>query len=215
MTPRPPPGRSALLLAVALAGSGCRTVAAGLDERADALLADYRARTPPTIEAPPPGPPPPWRPGQYTVHARTRGKRPLLERVAVARARDDAAVTLRLDRLGEGEQLTARLTLRRPPRPGEALGALVLEAWVKRGEAPEIHTADWAPPDVLALASAATTRPSGGAGGATLTVPAGRFLECSAGAHPAVPLSGVVQQRLGDELRELLEFGDDGGGALF
>ncbi|MDP1919158.1 MAG: hypothetical protein Q8L14_23110 [Myxococcales bacterium] len=194
--------------------SGCRTVAAGVVERADALLADYRNRTPPTWEAPADSAPPPWAPGQFTVYSRASEGRVVLERVALRRGRGDD-VRVAVDRLGGGEQLRVHLTLARQPAGREELAALVLEAWVTRGEGPEIHTLGAAPADVLSLAADLLISPPQDSASETIVVPAGRFEGCVGGAHALVPISGVVRQRPGGDLRELLEFGDDNGGALF
>lgn len=194
--------------------SGCRTVAAGVVERADALLADYRSRAAPTWEAPADAAAPPWAPGQFTVYSRASNDRVVLERVSLRRGRGDD-VRVAIDRLGGGDQLRVHLTLARQPARREALSALVVEAWVTRGEGPEIHTLGAAPADVLSLAADLLIAPPRDGAAETIVVPAGRFEGCVGGAHALVPISGVVRQRLGGDVRELLEFGDDNGGALF
>lgn len=205
--------RTSILLALMWL-SGCRTVAAGVVERADALLEDYRNRTAPTWEAPADSAAPPWAPGQFTVYSRASEGRVALERVSLRRGRGDD-VRVAIERLGGGEQLRVHLTFSRQPARRDALAALVVEAWVTRGEGPEIHSLGAAPADVLSLAADLLISPPREGASETIVVPAGRFEGCVGGAHALVPISGVVHQRLGGDVRELLEFGDDNGGALF
>jgi hypothetical protein len=205
--------RTSTLLALLWLAS-CRTVAAGVVERADALLADYRNRPSTTWEGGHEAASQAWLPGQFTVHSRVADENVVLERVAIGRRRGDE-VRVVIDRLGAGEQLRVHLTLAGQPTNRAALAGLVVEAWVRRGEGPEIHTLGAAPADVLSLAAELLLSPQHDDAEETVVVPAGRFEGCRSGTHPVVPISGVVRHRSGDSLRELLEFGDDNGGALF
>lgn len=206
--------RPALLLIVPLVAAGCRTVAMGVNERADALLADYRQRARTTF-APPEASEEPWRPGQFTVHALTDEDGVVLERVAISRRSSPDRLLVSIDRLGVGEQLRVRLTLNAQPRDRATFEAAVTEAWVQRDEQPEIHHLGAVPPDVLALGWRAIARPKAEGSPRRLEVPAGIFPGCVGGVHPAVPLSGVVEASADGVQRELLEFGDDDGGALY
>jgi hypothetical protein len=201
-----------LLLLVVCLSAGCRTVAQGVNERADALLADYRQRRPVTVEAD--GSREAWQPGHFTVHALTGPDGTMLERVAVV-AGTGGRVHLSLDRLGVGEQLRLRLTLSGQPADRATFVAAVREAWVRRDERPEIHHLGEVPQALLELAWRAVERPRVEGRGRQLQVPAGMFEGCVEGVHPAVPLSGVVERTTDGVRRELLEFGDDDGGALY
>lgn len=189
----------------------CRTISSGADERTAALLRDYAARPSrvwaetTTVE------PPTWSPGQYTVHVRSRGERQVLERVVVRR-RVGERLVVGLERLAPDETVKATLTLTSPPTASKPLA--IEEAWVSRNDGPEIHFTDRLPPELAGLAASALTPTVSGASG-TLTVPAGRFEGCVRGTHGAVPLTGVVLVDADGEIRELVEFGDDGTGALF
>ena len=202
---------STLLLLVFL--SGCRTVAAGVMERADALLEDYRHRATPTWETQREPEAERWVPGQFTVYSRSSEDGAVLERASIGRRRGDE-VRVMIDRLGRGDQLRVHLTLARQPARRDELAAVIVESWVTRGEGPEIHSLGAAPADVLALAADTLIGPVRDGGDETIVVPAGRFEGCRGGTHSRVPISGVVRQR-GADVRELLEFGEDNGGALF
>lgn len=191
----------------------CQTVAAGLTDRAEALLSDYRARARPTFAAEPEAPRA-WARGQFTVYARSSPRGAVLERVAITRRRGEA-VAVAVEVLGGGEQLRARLTFARQPGGAEALPLLLTTATIRRGEGPEVESVGTAPADVLELAATLLIAPPGSGRPRLLEAPAGRFEGCLGEAHPAVPLSGVVVQRRDGVVRELLEFGEDGGGELF
>lgn len=210
MALRPPRVRVLLTMLVML--SGCRTVATGVNERADALLADYRQRRPETIAATS-DVNAAWRRGQFTVHLLTQNERTVLERVAVSGRQDHLHVSI--DRLGVGEQLRVRLTFTKQPVDRASFEAALSEAWVRQDEKPEIHHLGSVPAAIVELAWRAIERPKTDGGARSVTVPAGVFEGCVDGVHPAVPLSGVVSQRRDGEVRELLEFGDDGSGDLY
>lgn len=204
--------RVRVLLMMLVLLSGCRTVATGVNERADALLADYRQRRAETIPATSEVNAA-WRAGQYTVHVLTKDERRVLERVAVTSQKDHLHVSL--DRLGVGEQLRVRLTFTKQPTDRASFDAELTEAWVGRDEKPEIHYLGNVPAAIVELAWRALERPKTDGGARSVTVPAGVFEGCVDGVHAAVPLSGVVSQRREGEVRELLEFGDDGSGDLY
>lgn len=203
--------RALLLLVVVCLVSGCRTLAQGVNERADALLADYRQRRPSPMVSDEARET--WASGHFTVHAITDEHGTLLERVAVRST--SARVLLSIDRLGVGAQLRLRLTLTSQPADRAAFSAAVTEAWVRADEGPEVHHLGTVPAWVLELAWGASQRPRGEGAERTLVVPAGRFDGCVGGVHPTVPLSGVVERTVNGVRRELLEFGDDDGGALY
>lgn len=200
--------RFAFLL-VSLFVLGCRTTS-GLDERASAILADYRTRT---AGSTPDGDRTAWAVGQFTVHLWTSGERNWLERIAVTELRT-GKIRLALDRLGAGTQLRVTATLLDQPRNRAALDQLLTDAWVREGDRPEIHHAGSVPRWVADAVFNAIERPTG-TSAATLRTPAGAFPETSGGSHPSVPLSGVVRLERSGSTRELLEYGDDGGGALY
>jgi hypothetical protein len=200
---------------VLVALAACRTVSSGADERTDALLADYRSRLVRPVPASEISWAPDWRSGEYTVHALTKDRLTVLERVSVWRQPAQPRVRVSVDRLGARERLRVRLTLSRVPTEGERLDGLVLEAWVRREDRPEMHHLGEVPKEVVALVSAAIERPRSDSSPRTLTVPAGEFEGCVGGVHGAVPLSGVVRQTREGVLRELLEFGDDDSGWLY
>ncbi|MBL8921532.1 MAG: hypothetical protein JNJ54_21910 [Myxococcaceae bacterium] len=204
--------RRVLLLFLLCASPGCRTLAQGVNERADAILADYRQRRTSIIGSEEPREQ--WVTGQFTVHALSDERGTLLERVSV-RSISGARVLLSIDRLGGGAQLRLRLTLTNQPVDRAAFSAAVTEAWVRTDEGPDVHHLGTVPPWLLALAWAAIERPRSEGPPRTLVVPAGRFDGCVDGVHPAVPLSGVVERAANGVRRELLEFGDDDGGALY
>lgn len=204
--------RVRVLLTMVVVLSGCRTVAAGVNERADALLADYRQRRPETIAATSEENAE-WRRGQFTVHVLTKDDRAVLERVAVTAEKDH--LHLSIDRLGVGEQLRVRLTFAKQPVDRASFEAALTEAWVRQDEKPEIHHLGNVPAAIVELAWRAIERPKTDGGARSVTVPAGVFEGCVDGVHAAVPLSGVVSQRRDGEVRELLEFGDDGSGDLY
>lgn len=201
-----------VLLTMLVVLSGCRTVATGVNERADALLADYRQRRPQTFSATEEANSE-WRRGQFTVHLLTKDERTVLERVAVEGGQDHLHVSI--DRLGVGEQLRVRLTFTKQPVDRASFEAALTEAWVRRDEKPEVHHLGNVPAAVVELAWRALERPKTDGGARSITVPAGVFEGCVDGVHSAVPLSGVVSQRRDGEVRELLEFGDDGSGDLY
>jgi hypothetical protein len=201
-----------VLLTMLVVLSGCRTVATGVNERADALLADYRQRKPETIPATSDANSE-WRRGQFTVHVLTKDERTVLERVGVTSVKD--RLLLSIDRLGVGEQLRVRLTFTKQPVDRASFEAALTEAWVRRDEKPEVHHLGNVPAAIVELAWRAIERPKTEGGARSLTVPAGAFEGCFDGVHPAVPVSGVVSQRRDGEERELLEFGDDGSGDLY
>jgi hypothetical protein len=202
----------ALVCALLLVVTGCRTVAAGLDERAEALLADYRSRPPrrfgTTSEAKER-----WQSGHYTVHVITSNERTVIERTAVVVTKEHSHVTI--DRLGVGAQLRVRLTFTQQPVDRASFEANLTEAWVTEGEAPEVHHLGDVPLAVKDLAWRALERAGGDQSPKTLTAPAGVFDGCRAGRHAVVPLSGVVRAEEEGALRELLEFGEDAGGEIF
>lgn len=204
--------RVRVLLTMLVVLSGCRTVATGVNERADALLADYRQRRPVTFSATS-DVNAEWRRGQFTVHVITKDERAVLERVAVTGEQDHLHVSI--DRLGVGEQLRVRLTFTKQPGDRASFETALSEAWVRRDEKPEIHYLGNVPAAIVELAWRALERPKTEGGARSVTVPAGVFEGCVAGVHSAVPLSGVVSQRRDGEVRELLEFGDDGSGDLY
>lgn len=208
----PSPVHRLLLLVLLSALPACRTVAQGVNERADALLADYRQRRPGTFGVEPSREA--WRPGHFTVHALTDDDGTVLERVALL-AGTGGRLHLVIDRLGVGEQLRLRLTLSGQPTERAAFEASVSEAWVRRDEQPELHHLGAVPRALLELAFRAIERPRTTGAGHEVQVPAGRFEGCVEGVHPAVPLSGVVDRTVDGVRRELLEFGDDDGGALY
>lgn len=189
----------------------CRTTSSGADERTAALLRDYAARPSKTWPEATSSDTPAWSPGQYTVHVRSRGERQVLERVVVRR-RSGERVVVGLERLAPDETMKATLTLSSPPAASQALA--IEEAWVSRNEGPEIHFTGALPAALAGLVASALAPPLDGTSG-TLTVPAGRFEGCVRGTHAAVPLTGVVLQAADGETRALVEFGDDGTGALF
>jgi hypothetical protein len=192
----------------------CRTVTSGVTERADALLQDYLHRTAQTFAATRDALPEPWVPGQFTVYSLISDRGTVLDRVSIKRRRGDE-VRVAIDRLGAGTQLRVSLTFAHQPTRIEDLAALVAESWVKRGDGPDIHTLGAAPVDVLSLAAETLLSPAEGGGDEIIVVPAGRFEGCRGGTHSVVPISQVVRRQRGGEVRELLEFGDDNGGALF
>jgi len=196
-------------VALSLLLLGCRTTS-GVDERAEALLADYRSRTPPLIDD---SDRREWASGQFTVHLWQDGDRRWLERVELTALRD-GRVRIELDRLGVAEQLRLRATLSAPWDQSTPLERLVTEAWSREGERPEVHFSPTVPTWVISVLTRALERREG-TGSADLSTPAGRFVGCVGGVHPAVPLSGVVRSELGGVRRELVEFGDDGSGALY
>jgi hypothetical protein len=198
-----------------LALAACRTVSSGADERTDALLADYRSRSVRSVPAAEVSWAPDWRSGEYTVHALTKDRLTVLERVSVWRQAEQPKVRVSVDRLGAKERLRVRLTLARLPAEGERLEGLVIEAWVRRDDRPEVHHLGEVPREVVGLVSAAIERPRSDADPRTVRVPAGEFEGCVGGVHGAVPLSGVVQQTRDGVLRELMEFGDDDSGWLY
>lgn len=199
--------RAVLVLPLVLLG--CRTTS-GVDERAEALLADYRSRGPSVVDE---ADRREWATGQFTVHVWSEGDRKWLERVSLESMRE-GRVRVSLDRLGVNEQLRVTATLSSAWTGTTPIDQLLTEAWVREADRPEIHFTPSVPAWVAAALTRALERPTGG-GTAELTTPAGHFVGCVGGAHVAVPLSGVVRSESGGRTRELVEFGDDGGGALY
>lgn len=198
---------TAVVLSIVL--SGCRT-ASGLDERASALLADYHSRARAPVAE---GDRTQWAAGQFTVHLWKVGERHWLERAAITELRP-GKIRVALDRLGAGTQVRVVATLTDRPTDRASFERSLTEAWVREDERPEVHHQGSVPRWVAEALFLATERPTGSAI-ADLDTPAGRFPGSSGGVHPAVPLSGVVTIDRSGTKRELLEFGDDGGGALY
>lgn len=224
-----------------LAWAGCSSVVPALRDRTNALLADYRSRTPAPVAAPETPGQRAWDVGQYVVFSVKREGQVGLVRYAIEE-RTKEGVWLGVQELSFTTQTSWRVLLQRDPKQAGELVTLARRAIVSpQGEPTRIYDFEVDGNEVVArmreamepLWAGFLATPALEGERTTVTTAAGRF----DGASPtqvrllvlgevsdfigrrsdAVPINGLIEGHTADDTAsiELVEFGDDAASSLF
>lgn len=221
--------------------AGCSSVNPALRDRTNALLADYRGRTPAAIAAPESPGPRAWEVGQYVVFSVKRDGDVGLVRYAVEE-RTKEGVWLGIQELSFTTQKSWRVLLQRDPTQAGELVTLARRAIVSpQGEPTRIYDFEVDGNEVVAhmreamepLWAGFLATPTLDGERTTVTTAAGRFdvtaptqvrllvlgevSDFIGRRSDAVPINGLVVGQTADKTAsiDLVEFGDDAASSLF